>query len=190
MIYESSPWKRELIKDADIIFRWSAKKTNSDYREFVLEKKIFLSAFSIRKLIDDCKITDKVKNHLLPCVEFKKISERNINFTNRHRVPDYFDFSCSTNKRSVRMYDLTNQIIHSVIFIFSFDEGTQENKLRVPVSGFLVSSDRKSNKGKSVYLIGVEDYVKAMRLVGNDDVTSARWERDLETSELKKISQH
>ncbi len=66
MIYESYPWKRDLLRDADIIERWAAKKTDSEYRSMLLEKKVFLSAFVIRKLIEDYKVYGQNRGMLHP----------------------------------------------------------------------------------------------------------------------------
>ena len=177
MIYESYPWKRELMRDADIIVRWSAKKTSSDHREFILEKKIFLAAFAIRKLIHSYKTTDKIKPYNVPCEEYKNLNNTKIDFTNNHKVHQYFDLE-SGNKCHLTLYNITNLIIHSVIFFFLYDEDGS-------VSGFYVSSDRLSDK--KLYLINIRDYVEAMRMVSNDYVTEMRLERDTETGEIVSI---
>ena len=171
MIYESYPWKRELMRDADIIVRWSAKKTSSNHREFILEKKIFLTAFAIRKLIHSYKTTGKIKLYNVPCEEYKNLNNTKIDFMNNHKVHQYFDLE-SGNKCHLTLYYITNLIIHSVIFFFFYEEDDS-------ASGFYVSSDRLSDK--KLYLIDIRDYVEAMRMVSNDYVAKMRYERDIKT---------
>jgi len=50
MIAESSHWKEPLGRDADIIERWALKPDN-ERRYAILERKIMLSAFAIRRLV-------------------------------------------------------------------------------------------------------------------------------------------
>lgn len=56
MILESSPWKAALARDADLIARWALKPA-SERRSFIVERKLFLSAYSMRKLSDDQKLS-------------------------------------------------------------------------------------------------------------------------------------
>lgn len=165
------------MRDADIVVRWSAKKTSSDYRESILEKKIFLAAFAIRKLIHSYKITDEIEQYSVPCEEYKNLNNTKIDFMNNHKVDQYFDLK-SANKCHLKLYDITNLIIHSMIFSFFSDEDGS-------VSGFYVSSDRLSDK--KLYFINIKDYVEAMRVVSNDYVAQMRLERDIETGEIVSI---
>lgn len=166
MIWESWPWKRALIHDVNIIRSWS-KKRSSARQETLLEKKIFISAYSIRKLIEAYKLTDRVKNTKIKCGRIENLG----------RVPDllttqyekFFDFS-KCKIEHIPLLFLCNQIIHS--FIFYFEAG---NKHGERITAFYVTSDRKKNA--CIYRVLISDYCKMIDKVGRDFVTSSRWAR-------------
>ena len=56
MIWESYPWKNQLIADAAIIKRWASKTQHTQRRSMLIERKVFLAAYIIRKLDDDYKL--------------------------------------------------------------------------------------------------------------------------------------
>ena len=132
----------------------------------LLEKKVFLSAFAMRKLIDDCKLTDNTKEHSILCRVYKPRGTR-VDIMNWHRIDDHYDMS-SEQSSSIKMRFLANQIIHSLVFMF---EASEEEHLAA-FTGFIVTSDLRKDK----YLYGVtfEDYLSAMRLIGNDWVVERR----------------
>ena len=163
MIHESYPWKKQLLKDAEVISRWAAKSTASERRCMILERKILVSAFSVRKLIDDHKLTDNAKELAIPCQEYP-FTGTNIDRFNCHRLNDHYDFSLGTQS-TIRIRELANQIIHSLILCFEY----AEDHPRAPVTGLLVSSDRAMNN--RLYRIAINDYVSALRTVGRDVVT-------------------
>ena len=63
MIYESYPWKRDLMRRRSLILRYNTAERLShdddDKTYTIIEKAIFYSAFIIRKLIDP-KMSPKV----------------------------------------------------------------------------------------------------------------------------------
>jgi hypothetical protein len=177
MISESYPWKRDLLRDADIIERWAAKKTNSEYRFMLLEKKIFLSAFVVRKLIEDRKLTDAIKEYSISCRVFPARGT-DVDIMNWHHIDEHYDLS-SQQRADTNIKSIASQIIHNLIFIFEFiKEGSS------PISGFVVASDW--GKDKQLYGVTLTDYLIAIRSVGNDWVKEYRAEK---TKNGWKISQ-
>lgn len=160
MIHESHPWKRDLLKDADIIERWATKKTGSEYRSMLLEKKVFLSAFVIRKLIENYKATDKTKEYSLQCRMYPACGT-SVDIMNRHHIEKHYDFS-SERRSSIKIRALANQIVHSLVFMFEISE----EEYTAPISGFFVASDW--GKDEQLYGVAIDDYLTAMRLFGND----------------------
>lgn len=55
MIHESGPWKTNLIRDTALTERWAAKPHHYDRRSFLIERKVFLAAYAMRKLDEDLK---------------------------------------------------------------------------------------------------------------------------------------
>ena len=177
MIAESYPWKRDLLRDAGIIERWAAKKTNSEYRSMLLEKKVFLSAFVIRKLIEDHKLTDDIRELSIFCRVYPARGT-DVDIMNWHKVDEHYDLS-SQQRADINIKSLASQIIHNLIFMFQFiEEGSS------PISGFFVTSDW--GKDKQLYGVTLTDYLFAMRSVGNDWVAVRHAEK---TTGGWKISQ-
>ncbi len=162
MIRESYPWKPDLLRDADIIEKWAAKKTDSEYRLMLLEKKVFLSAFVIRKLIEDCKITDKIAECSILCRVYPTRGTE-VDFMNWHDLDKHYDLS-SKQRADINIKSFANQIVHNLVFSFEFSEERSS-----PVSGFVVASDW--GKGKQLYGVTLSAYLSAMRSIGNDRVT-------------------
>src|SRR5687767_9457833 len=110
MIWESSYWKNELINDIRVIERWSLKPP-SGRREFILEKKIFVSAFAVRRLMESYKLTDAVRAHTIRCSTFPAIKEAPIDAMWRH--PDkHYDFNLGRSS-SLGLGEIAKLIIHS-----------------------------------------------------------------------------
>ena len=162
MIHESHPWKKKILADADVISRWAAKSTASDRSYMILERKIFVSAFRMRKLIENNKLTDRTKKLTVPCRAYP-FRGTHIDFLNSHRLDEHYDFS-KEKRVSMNINMLANQIIHSMIFHWQ----STEDCSRSPVSGFLVSSDHAMKK--ELYAIAITDYISALRTIGRDVV--------------------
>ncbi len=162
MIHESYPWKRDLLRDADIIERWATKNTNSEYRSMLIEKKVYLSAFVIRKLIEDHKVTDAIKAHSILCTIYPAKGS-NVDIMNWPDVDEHYDFS--THKlEQINIQRFANQIIHNLIFLFEISEETYSS----PISGLFVTSDWE--KDNQLYHVTLTDYLSVLRSVGNDNV--------------------
>lgn len=56
VIWESGPWKEALLKDADLLDRWASRRDRAVQRDVIFEKKIFLAAYSMRRLIEAEKL--------------------------------------------------------------------------------------------------------------------------------------
>ena len=161
MVAESHLWKRELKNDREIIARWSGKPPSAK-RDFLIEKKLVFSAFCIRKLMDDYKLTDSIKSHAIPCLMFPARDGARVDMMNSHKIDEHYclsDSECST----IHIRKLSNQIIHNMILVFVQAENDNS------ISQFLVVSDKERDK----CLIGVDldAYLSVMELVGNNDPT-------------------
>ena len=164
MVAESYLWKRELLNDREVIARWS-RKPPSAKRDFLIEKKLVLSAFCIRKLMDDYKLTDSIRNYGVPCVEFRAHNGTHVDIMNSHRIDEHYCLSEPECSR-INIRRLSNQIIHNMILEFVQMENDSF------VCQFLVVSDKDRNK--RLIGVNVDDYLSAMELVGHNDPT---WQR-------------
>lgn len=157
MILESAPWKDELLKDADLLNRWSAKKNRIGRRDLIFEKKIFLSAYVIRKLFEADKVCTVVPEKVISCETYNRTNSF-MNPWNWHRIDEHFGLECSL-AASLSYKALINQIVHSHIFMLRVNEEDI-------VDGFLVSS--KQGKQQRLFGISLSSFIRIMREVGTD----------------------
>lgn len=165
MIYESYPWKQDLLKRKRLIQKYNRAELLSEdaddcaYTE--IEKAIFYSAFIIRKLID-CKgkVSDKVDEYqfTLKGIHPKK----RIDFM--HRWPDEnthdWGHEMSYTKSGA---DICNWLIHSYIFFFCYNDAGV-------IESFYVSSDYDRNK--ILYRVNLKEWIDYIDFVGNDCVVA------------------
>jgi len=62
MISESAPWKDHLALDANLIERWAAKPRSTARRSYIIEQKVFLTAYAMRKLLEGEKLSNSLEN--------------------------------------------------------------------------------------------------------------------------------
>lgn len=166
MIDESYPWRCALIKDAEILNRWS-KKIASERAAILFEKKIIISAFVIRKLIHSYKVCDHLTNGNIISIEKfnRKNITKEINFLNNHKVEQFYDFD-KAYKNNISLEQFVNQIIHSYIFRFRHsDQGHFDS--------FLITSDKK--KDDCIYKIELSHFIYLLKAVGHSGVCVMRW---------------
>ncbi len=166
MIHESGPWKRELLRDADILERWCAKRSYTERRNFLVERKIFLAAYAIRKLVESHKLTKQIKNQNLKTTHFKVTGKR-LGPYNWHRINEFFDMD-NAHPASLSPLAISNQIVHSFVFIYFIDDDrmSSDGSNNFPIDGFYVASDWAKEKG--LHLVKMDDFISLMREVGND----------------------
>ncbi len=172
MIWESAHWKDGLLKDASIIRRW-ADRPATERQSVLLEKKIFLAAYVVRKLSDARKISDSLRLSKISVVRYPATGA-SIDLMNWHNLDRFFDFDKSAPDH-LFLRELCNQIIHSLAFMIKMDGGSG-------VSGFLFSSDRSS--AKSLYEISVGSFVNLMDEIGGNYPATGRFVRDPTTGRL------
>lgn len=176
MILESSPWKDDLLKDGALIEKYAQKSTASEYRFVLLEKKIFLTAYAMRKLVEaPAKVTDQIRSTNINCLEYPSAGT-GLDEMNWHHVERHFDFGAS-KKSSIKVRNLFNEIIHSFVFVF-INEGAEKS----PISGFLVASDWKKNT--RLLEISIENYVQLVQQVANSNPTYVSFKRTRDGMEI------
>lgn len=174
MIWESHYWKIDLLKDAEIIERWS-KKTSSTKQKVLLEKKIFIAAYSIRKLIEANKLCDHLtKNDIVSLKRFKGIHlDQVINFMNNHKFDKFYNFN-DVEIVKVNLKSFADKIIHSLIFNFTMD--------KKPIDGFLVASDWDANPKKDedrfIFEIELSEFINILKNIGRSGINISTLERN------------
>ena len=170
MIYESFPWKQDLLQRKRLILKYNHSELLSEENDrayTVIEKAIFYSAFIIRKLID-CKgkVSDEVDAYKFRIKGIRPIKE--INLLNRWPDEDNYDWKHETVYTKSGT-ELCNCLIHSYCFFFAYNEVME-------INSFFISSDYDRNK--VLYCVELKDWLSYMEFVGKDYVKSASMESD------------
>jgi hypothetical protein len=167
MISESWPWKQQLLKDADLIDRWASKV--STRRSFLIEKKVFLSAYAMRKLFDAEKLSSNLNGRNVSAQRYDPIPEKKMTWWTTQSFHQVFNLQVPV-RCSVPVRDVLNLIIHSRVFAEAI---YSETDLRV--QGFFLNSDNNDDK---LWRIPIAAFTALMRIVGKDNPTTAYFEFD------------
>ncbi|MGX1325435.1 hypothetical protein AB7M17_008943 [Bradyrhizobium sp. USDA 377] len=161
MIFESYPWKMELNRHLVLLRKWS-KNAKTKRARFYLERAVFLSAFVLRKMMENRKLTDAVRDRSIHCEAFRPLrplSDR----VSRFSGSDADDYDM-TKSETVTMsaFDLMSEIMHSYIFIHVLDD-------RNRVIEFLVNSYHK--RDHRLLAIAKHDFERILDDAIQDQVT-------------------
>jgi len=161
MIHESSPWKAALVRDGELIARW-AEKPPSGRRAFLIERKLILAAYSLRKLSDDHKLSTATLKASIKVKLSKPLSQGFSNIL--HWLDRYFDLDNPVTL-TLTWRRILNMMIHSAAFAEVQDDAGR-------CVGFLVTSDQELQRG----LVHVElsDFLRLIEIAANDYPTEIR----------------
>ncbi|ADL02223.1 hypothetical protein [Brevundimonas subvibrioides] len=155
MIHESSPWKSALRRDADLIVRW-ATRPPGERRGFLLERKLFLAAYSLRKLSDDHKLSSAT---LSAPVQVRLAPPLKPHFSGlMHGLARHYDLN-ARQTRTLTWRRILNMMIHSAAFAEVVDDEGR-------CTGVLVTSDREAGRG--LVEVDLGDFVALMMQAAED----------------------
>jgi hypothetical protein len=157
VIWESAPWKDHLEKDAAIVHRWAAKPAISIRRSFLFERKAFLAAYAMRRLLEARKLSSEFERKTLNCKVYPAYSDIAVTSWNAENVDGLYNFA-KPIIRATKIRDLINMIVHSLVFC----EVLRADKT---IQGFFVTSDYKSS---NLWFIKLKDFIAIMRRVAHD----------------------
>lgn len=169
MIHESAPWKTHLARAADLIERWAAKSGHSERRSFLIERKVFLAAYAMRKLDDAAKLSTDTLGTPMAVSRYPP-SRDGYSEVNSHRWDEFFDLENAARVDLPRRR-VPNLLVHSLLFVEMLGEAET-------FDAFLVTSDHEQARG--LVQVEVVAFVALMRLAANDYPTSRR--RTLDSS--------
>ncbi len=156
MIHESAPWKAVLAADARLLERW-ATKPPSERRSYLIERKILLAAYALRKLGEAFKLSTLTLTDEIAVKQYAPL-KRGYTEINNLRFEEYFDLENPTSIRMKRRR-LIDVLIHSLIFMESIDDEQR-------CTGFIVTSDHESARG--LIEVQLSDFIALMRLAADD----------------------
>lgn len=156
MIFESAPWRSDLLRDAAVLERWLGKPVG-ERRSVIIEKKMFVGAYAMRRLLQSGKLSTSTESKNVSVDRFPSI--KNMEKHNRWFIDEHYDFAKGepANLTIPRLLDL---LIHSFVFQEWFDESERETKI-------VFTSDRTRNQ--YLWLIRTSAFVTLMRFVADDN---------------------
>lgn len=180
MAFESYYWKKDIKRDISYIqnkIKLSIRNlSDSVFDEYFskIEIKLFLMAFSVRKLIESKKLPDSAKHMELKCIKYKR------NLEKQGIISDYeklYDFD-NPIKDKVKILFLLNQFIHSHFFQIL------PNK-KANIEYIFLASDRQ--KVHCLYSVKIKDFLACMSKVAQMQVTSISARYDPDTGQIETI---
>lgn len=180
MIWDSWPWKDDLLQRA---LRLERRITQRRWPEASLaktEQDIFISAYGIRKLFEADKLSDEVESSSVPVVPYPSTG-KTADRMNWHHLDKLYDIENPLPTAKLGLERFCNQIIHSFVFMITHND---ENGL----AGFFCASDRE--KPQLVYYVDICPVIDLLKLVARDDVSSAHRIRGAagEWKSIRKLS--
>lgn len=166
MIYESQYWKNDLQKNVFFLFEKLDQKAWREASFAAVEKRVMLSCYIVRKLAEASKIPPSLFGADVPLYSYKN-KGKVVDMMNWHRLDELYEIEDAQKTTKPFSY-IVNQIIHSFIFSFAFND---ESKLE----GILFNSDR--SKKKQLYMIKVKDLIDVLSPIAQCYISSAILER-------------
>ncbi|MBP9711495.1 MAG: hypothetical protein KBD55_00465 [Candidatus Pacebacteria bacterium] len=165
MAFESYYWKKDLKRDISYIQKkvdvkiWDLDGYKFDEHFSKIEIKLFLMAFSIRKLLESQRLPDSAKNLELKCVKYKRNSRIQSLSFDYEKLYD-FDKSIKTN---LSLVNLLNQFIHAhVLQVLSSRNGC--------IRRIFVTSDWQ--KEDCLYSLDIKDFLTYILKISKMQVKS------------------
>lgn len=175
MIHESAPWKDELEHCA-----LDLRPFRTDCSEgvpFKLERALFLSAFIVRKLPENHKLTDTVAASKLKVLMHPAIDRGRL--AHQREMPGGLeigeDFSLNGTEAEVPLIVIANQVIHSLALIWIVDDNCV-------AEGVFVCSDKSQHK-KGIQ-VSLETWCNALESVYLDDIRATHAYTDISTGKM------
>jgi len=157
MIWESCYWKEPLIQLAKKMKRWNKQRNWGEERLVDLEREIFISFYSIRKLMDACKLSDSTVSMEVNLFSYPNKGQA-VTLLNWDCIDNLYDLSVKFKDNQKLRY-VCNQIIHSYVFMPTISDcGILET--------ILFCSDKEKNT--KLYELELEELIKIFCTVGKD----------------------
>ena len=178
MIWESGPWKRDLLRRAHTLCRRRKQRRWVEASFASVEQDIFLSAYAIRKLLDAYKISDEVESASLVATAYEKRQSWPVDIQNAHKPNELYDLARDGVEVNLSLRQFCNQVIHSFIFFVEREEWGG-------LTGFYVASDRE--KESRVLHFDLDEVIETLTNIVEDDIVTMRVQREA-VGQLAKVT--
>ncbi len=181
MAFESYYWKKNIKRDIRDIQKKMLISLDLVPDEKIdevfsfVEIKLFMMAFSIRKLLEARKLPDAVANIEIKVIAYKRNDRRASIFFDFEKLYDFKD----ALKKSLKLTDVLNQFIHAYFFqAFT----TAKGHFRY----LYVTSDRTKNK--FLYRVDLKTFLILIKKVSEMHVTRSYTNYDKKTGEFITVN--
>jgi hypothetical protein len=134
MIWESSYWKDDLLRQAKMLRARVRQRRWPESSSAKVEQTLLGGFYAVRKLIESKKLTDSLKSKAIQVTEFAPAG-KTVHLHNWHHIDRLYNLD-TPKKAKIDLLSLCDQFVHSYIFLLSFDEGSK-------LKGVFVTSDTK-----------------------------------------------
>lgn len=180
MIIESQEWKQAIKRNV----RYIKTKISTDLPDIDdgiydrLQIKVVTNALLCRRLLETPKVSSKLKTVKMRVISYPWSGE-NVNIFNHHSTDKQYQLN-NPFPKSVLAPVLCNQLIHSFVWLWGFDE----NEI---LSSFLVNSDK--TKHKKLYEVKLIDFLEYCLEIANSWPSSLQYYIDEKTKEYIYIAE-
>ena len=164
MIWESSYWKDDLLKSAELLSKKEKQVVWPDRSLANIEKNLFFSFYAIRKLMESKTLSTSIDKVKIKAASYPIRDKKKVHLYNRRRAYEIYDFS-KKRREDLSVRFICNQVIHSYVFNLCF---TPKNWLR----SILICSDKERNK--RVFEISLKSVIRLFKIVGRDYPTTSQ----------------
>lgn len=166
---ESHYWRTELRSDLAWLRKHRVYRRWSEKQQVLFERRLMLSAFQVRSLLERPKVNDRARGTGMPALRYKKIGNRPFTVTGPGWPHERFDME-HPEPVVLSALDVCNQLIH-YYWMETWSEGRT-------FTAMLVFSDYKRHKW--AYEFRIEDLLQLFRVFGDDSSAivgaESRWD--------------
>jgi hypothetical protein len=174
MIWESSYWKDDLLRQAKILRARINQKRWPQTSFAKVEQCLMSSFYAVRKLFDAKKLSETVISRSFRVTTFPSTGKP-VHHLNSHHLERLYDFSKATQAH-IGVLDLCNQFVHSYVFQLTFAEDGG-------LDGVFVTSDHK--RGSHLYLVNIRQVISLFERIGQDYPAAATYSYDRKTGDYR-----
>jgi hypothetical protein len=166
MLNESHPWKIELQQQlSDLNTAISEQNMLKEFDSIIFERPILFAAITMRKLIENRKITNFARTRQFPITQYITLPNASKNFQfalGRADLDRVFDME-KGQPAAIDLWSMCSEVIHSSYLVWGIDE---QNK----AVNFFVASAR--NQKSRLIAIDFRVFETAIQCVVDDRVES------------------
>ena len=156
MIWESHYWKQPLPKSATWLKRVRLGNGTRESTYVRIEREVFFGFYSIRKLLDTCKLTTEVRNITFDLFVYQNLKK--VGYLNWHHVDKLYNLD-QQGMENRKLRFICNLFVHSYVFLVVEGESGR-------IEGFYITTD--TDKNKKLFFISLDCVCTIFRRIGRD----------------------